>query len=181
MTFPTGRITGLQSADCIEMIEIQTGGGKIETRVRESCCTVARVYSSYESDAARLRSAPYTAVLIRMGPTLKEEEEKERLVVQGTIGTSKDIWGWQVVGEEAVCHARRVHRLDDEADPTLVCDLREPPIISGRDAAPVRRPAWREMASHRGLLHRAAHTQRRSEVHQPAQLPLAIEVVVQEV
>jgi len=86
VTFPTGRITGLQSADCIEMIEIQTGGEKIETR-----CTVARVYSSYESDAARLRSAPYTAVLIRMGPTLKEEEEKERLVVQGTIGTSKDI------------------------------------------------------------------------------------------
>ena len=60
VTVPTGRITGLQSADCIEMIEIQTGGGKIETRVRESCCTVARVYSSYESDAARLRSAPYT-------------------------------------------------------------------------------------------------------------------------
>ena len=81
VTFPTGGITGLQSADFIEMIEIQDGGGKIETRVRESCCTVARVYSSYESDAARLRSAPYTAVLIRMGPTLKEEEEKERLVV----------------------------------------------------------------------------------------------------
>ena len=93
VTFPTGRITGLQSADCIEMIEIHDGGGEIETRVRESCCTVAHVYSSYESDAARLRSAPYTAVLIRMGPTLKEEEEKERLVVQGTIGTSKDIWG----------------------------------------------------------------------------------------
>ena len=141
VTFPTGRITGLQSADCIEMIEIHDGGGKIETRVRESCCTVAHVYSSYESDAAGLRSAPYTAVLIRMGPTLKEEEEKERLVVQGAIGTSKDAWGWQVVGEEAVCHARRVHRLDDEADPTLVCDLREPPIVSGRDAAPVRRPA----------------------------------------
>ena len=68
VTFPTGRITGLQSADCIEMIEIHDGGGKIETRVRESCCTVAHVYSSYESDAARLRSAPYTAVLIRMGP-----------------------------------------------------------------------------------------------------------------
>ena len=63
------------------MIEIHDGGGEIETRVRESCCTVAHVYSSYESDAARLRSAPYTAVLIRMGPTLKEEEEKERLVV----------------------------------------------------------------------------------------------------
>jgi hypothetical protein len=60
VTFPTGGITGLQSADFIEMIEIQDGGGKIETRVRESCCTVARVYSSYESDAARLRSAPYT-------------------------------------------------------------------------------------------------------------------------
>jgi len=68
VTFLTGRITGLQSADCIEMIEIHDGGGKIETRVRESCCTVAHVYSSYESDAARLRSAPYTAVLIRMGP-----------------------------------------------------------------------------------------------------------------
>ena len=68
VTFPTGRITGLQSADCIEMIEIHDGGGEIETRVRESCCTVAHVYSSYESDAARLRSAPYTAVLIRMGP-----------------------------------------------------------------------------------------------------------------
>ena len=26
VTFPTGRITGLQSADCIEMIEIQDGG-----------------------------------------------------------------------------------------------------------------------------------------------------------
>ena len=59
VTFLTGRITGLQSADCIEMIEIHDGGGKIETRVRESCCTVAHVYSSYESDAARLRSAPY--------------------------------------------------------------------------------------------------------------------------
>ena len=43
MTFPTGRITGLQSADLIETIEIQDGGGKIETRVRESCCTVARL------------------------------------------------------------------------------------------------------------------------------------------
>ena len=62
MTFPAGRITGLQSADCIEMIEIHDGGGKIETRVRESCCTVAHVYSSYESDAARLRSAPYSGV-----------------------------------------------------------------------------------------------------------------------
>ena len=41
VTFPTGGITGLQSADFIEMIEIQDGGGKIETRVRESCCTVA--------------------------------------------------------------------------------------------------------------------------------------------
>ena len=39
VTFPAGRITGLQSADCIEMIEIHDGGGKIETRVRESCCT----------------------------------------------------------------------------------------------------------------------------------------------
>ena len=36
MTFPTGRITGLQSADCIEMIEIQTGGGKD----RDSCTGV---------------------------------------------------------------------------------------------------------------------------------------------
>ena len=43
----------------IEMIETQDEGGKIGTRVRESYCTVARVYSSYESDAARLRSAPY--------------------------------------------------------------------------------------------------------------------------
>ena len=67
MTSPTGRITGLQSADCIEMIEIQTGGGKIETRVRESCCTVARVYSSYESDAARLRSAPYSVTGCHVG------------------------------------------------------------------------------------------------------------------
>ena len=36
VTFPTGRITGLQSADCIEMIEIQTGGGKD----RDSCTGV---------------------------------------------------------------------------------------------------------------------------------------------
>ena len=35
VTFPTGRITGLQSADCIEMIEIQTGGGD-----RDSCTGV---------------------------------------------------------------------------------------------------------------------------------------------
>ena len=61
VTFLTGRITGLQSADCIEMIEIHDGGGKIETRVRESCCTVARVYSSYESE--RQDSGPHLTPL----------------------------------------------------------------------------------------------------------------------
>ena len=71
VTFPTGRITGLQSADCIEMIEIHDGGGEIETRVRESCCTVAHVYSSYESDAARLRSAPYIAGRVFTGSAFR--------------------------------------------------------------------------------------------------------------
>ena len=52
----------------IEMIETQDEGGKIGTRVRESYCTVARVYSSYESDAARLRSAPYNISEIESGP-----------------------------------------------------------------------------------------------------------------
>jgi hypothetical protein len=52
----------------IKMVETQDEGGKIgTTRVRESCCTVARVYSSYESNAARLRSAPYNAQLTRSG------------------------------------------------------------------------------------------------------------------
>ena len=36
VTFLTGRITGLQSADCIEMIEIHDGGGKD----RDSCTGV---------------------------------------------------------------------------------------------------------------------------------------------
>ena len=46
------------------MIETQDEGGKIGTRVRESYCTVARVYSSYEKR--------------RQGGLLRDEEEDAR-------------------------------------------------------------------------------------------------------
>ena len=109
MTFPTGRITGLQSADCIEMIEIHDGGGEIETRVRESCCTVAHVYSSYESDAARLRSAPYTAVLIRMGPIAQGGgRERTQIISKAEASGRKEAKGGREGTKSESCASRDV-------------------------------------------------------------------------